>query len=99
MNNYSRPEAVNSMSVFSSMGCRRGGGMFCRYASGARLESGESSEDTELPGLRRRGGEALLLVSIGEVSTHVSGRLCGGSTSIGEFLRVGLAYDTYSSCE
>jgi hypothetical protein len=63
--------AVNSMSVFSSIGWRRGGGMFCRYANGARLASyATSSEEVGLPGIYRLG----VLTSKGEdVSTHVSG--------------------------
>ena len=88
--------AVNSMSVFSSIGWRRGGGMFWRYASGARpASSGASSEEAGLPGAYRliEG-----LTSIGdEVSTHVS-RWLGAADSVsdGEFLRLG-AYVTYSS--
>lgn len=50
---YRRPgDELKHMSAFSSIGCLRGGWIFCRYSSGAR-ESVLSSEEPELPGPRR----------------------------------------------
>jgi hypothetical protein len=35
----------SNFKVFSSMGCRRGGAMFSRYASGARISSEDMDPD------------------------------------------------------
>ena len=46
---YSRPAGDSSFSAFSSNGCRRGGGMFSRYASGASAAGPFPSFDVESP--------------------------------------------------
>lgn len=45
--NYRHPEAEKSISVFSSIGWRRGGGIFWRYVRGASPESEPLSSDDE----------------------------------------------------